>query len=395
MSRSPTIAAVLIRSLRAHGHRPAGTDAAPTWSQLVDTSRRLSLGLIDAGWSGHRIGVSPSNDPLLDLARELAVLGAGAVLAMWEEGAEARLVGGALHPAGGPLVDAGDLLARGDRLDGRAPAEAEAQVARLLPDAPACVDRRRVVTQAEVAWALRSVERWLAPAVGPSGPGVVVSAPGPAAPALPSALVGRWWPATAGARLAPNPDSAVAVRGVHPDVALLSSATWAELAEMVRERAAGSLGGATLLDRGRLVVSGESSSWRERGALALARRWSGERIREGGGLGVLRLGLCFEPVDRSAAQDLASVGVALAPAWVTDGVPAPLAAAPVVRTAPLDGWGRPLPGRRMVSAGAHTTVHGGDVGPEGCVVDGALRVDRRSRVALPHRTPVRASRAPQ
>lgn len=383
-----TLAAALVRDLRAHGARPAGIGpGAPTWSEVADRARRLGLGLAAAGWGERRVAVMPSGDPVRDLERELAVLAVGGVLALPGAEVESTLGDGVLRPGEGPEVAIDDLLDRGARADEREPAGAERRLAGLVPDAAAVVDRRRVVTHGEALWALRAVARWLGPALGPAGPGVVLDGAGPTGPALPAALVGRWWPAAAGARLTPTPSGAEAVAEAGAEVVLLAPDGWAELAQLLRRRAVGSLGGGLLLHRGRLVVAGESRARRDRAALHLARWWAGERVRAGAGLAGLRLGLALAPVDPGTTRDLAAAAVPFTPTWCEDGVAAPLAAGPVGRPAPDGTWARPLPGRRLELGGPATTAHGGDLPVDGLALRRTGRVDGRGRVALPRSRP--------
>lgn len=385
MPDDPTLAAALVRGLRANGSRPTGTGTdAETWSARGDRARYLALALADAGWSRRRVAVTASGDPALDVERELGLLSAGAVLVVAGAEAEAVLADGALRPTSGPDVALDELVAEGAHRDAREPAAAEALLATLMGDDPAVVDPCRTVTHGEARWALRAVDRWLAPVIGPGGPGVVHSAPGAATPALPAAVVGRWWPASVGARLGPTPTDAAGVGGApSPDLALLSPAAWAALAQRVRDEAGRSWGGPTLLHRGRLVISGESSSAGDRLALGAARWWAGPRVRYGAGLDGVRLGLALAPVDPGTTRDLAAVGIPFTPTWCADGVPAPIAAGPLVRAAPAGPWGRPLPGRRVELATGQTVIGGGDLPVEGLVVDGGTRVDPRGRVALP------------
>ena len=388
MPAPTTLAAALVRDLRAQGGRPAGIGPdAPTWSAVADRARRLGLGLAAAGWGAHRVAVTASGDPVRDLERELAVLAVGGAVALPGAEAEATLGDGVLRPGEGPEVAIADLLERGAAADAREPAAAERRLAALDPEAAAVVDRRRPVTHGQVLWALRAVDRWLGPALGPTGPGVVLDGAGPAGPALPAALVGRWWPAAAGARLTPTPTGPEAVAEAGADVVLLAPDAWSELARLLRRRAAGSLGGGLLLHRGRLVVAGESRSRRDRAALHAARWWAGERVRAGAGLAGVRLGLALAPVDPGTTRDLAAAGVRFAPTWCEDGVAAPLAAGPVRTPAPDGTWARPLPGRRLELDGPATTACGGDLPADGLVLSRAGRVDGRGRVALPRRRP--------
>lgn len=398
MSSPPTLAGALVRSLRAHGARPAG--AAPgssTWSEVVDRSRLLGLGLADAGWSGRAIAVEASGRPARDLGGELAVLCAGSVLALPGAEANAVVVGEALRSGDGTTTRLVDLVAAGARLDRRDPAAAERHLAAIDPDAPAVADRRRTLTHGEALWGVRAVDRWLTPAVGADAPGLVLAVPGDDAPALTAALVGRWWPATVGAGLAPAPDPGDEPSTAGRTLVVLSATGWAEVARRLRHQAGRRRRGRSLLRRGRLVVAGEADGPQDRARLALARRRAGEAIRERTGLGDLRLGLCLAPLDPGTARDLEALDVPVAVVWCEQGVAGAVAAGPVARTATTEGWGRALPGRRIEAEGHSTVVFGGDVADEGLRLDVATRIDDRGRVALPRpaRRPFASSEVPR
>ncbi|MGI8938704.1 MAG: hypothetical protein ACR2JF_10940 [Iamia sp.] len=386
MPTPPTLAAALVQALRSQGRRPSTTGSdAPTWSEVADRSRRLSIGLAEAGWAGQPMAVEPSGRPSVDIERELAVLTAGAILALPGSDPAARIADEGLHPRDQPSLTLAEVVAAGEDCDARDPAGAERRLAALDPSAPACVEGRRTLTHGEVHWGLRAVHRWLTPAFPDGGPAAVVAGGRTGGSALSAALVGRWWPATLGARLAPEPSSVIEVGDVAADLVLLDGPAWAALAGRARERAAHSLGGGALLRRGRLVVSGESRSGIDRAALHGLRWWAGDRVRHGAGLGGLRLGLALEPVDVATRRDLAAVGVALASTWTVEGAAAPLAAGPVAPADPTASWGRPLPGRRIELVGAGAVAFGGDLPEEGLAAPGPGRVDGRGRVALPGR----------
>jgi hypothetical protein len=195
-------------------------------------------------------------------------------------------------------------------------------------------------------------------------------------------VVGRWWPATTGSVLAPVEAGAVpSLAG--QGLVVLAPRDWAEVARRLREEAGRGRRGRSLLRLGRLIAAGEVDSPRDRARLALARRRTGEALRVRAGLGDLRIGLSLAPLDPGTARDLEALDVPVADAWCEDGLAGPVAAGPVVQTSPAEGWGRPLPGRRLETEGHSTLVCGGDLPDEGLRLASATSVDARGRVALP------------
>ncbi|HXH59038.1 hypothetical protein [Iamia sp.] len=388
MSGPSTLAAALVRALRAHGSRPAAVGAgAPSWATVADGARHLALGLHEAGLSGRRVAVDPTGAPHEVVGREVAVLAAGAVLTAPGTGElDARLTHTTMTVLGpDPTTSSRSEIERaGRRADRDRPAEAEELLATIEPSGPALAGVDHTVSQAEALWALRAVDRWLGPSLNAMAAElVVVVGGGPAGSELSLALLGRWWPASSGAALVGVDGSATATVASHrPTVAILGPDDWAELAGGVRRTADRSLGGPALLRRGRVVVAGESTTRRDRTGLVVARRWAGPRVRGGAGLDQLVAGVSLGPLAPGAARDLTVASVPVTPTWLEPGVLAPVAAGPVTRPQPATCWGRPLPGRSVEVAPGRTTVHGGDVGG-GRDVSTRVRVDPRGRVRLP------------
>lgn len=384
----PTLAAALVRALRAHGARPAATGAgAPSWGTVADGARHLALGLHEAGLTGRRVAVDPTGAPHEVVGREVAVLASGAVLtAPGTDELDARLTGTTLTVLGpDPTTSSRNEVERAGRTaDHDRPDAAEELLAGLAPEAPALAGVDHTITQAEALWALRAVDRWLGPVLAAeAAERIVVVGGGPAGSAPSPALLGRWWPASIGAALVGTGRSVAATVGSHrPTVAILGPDDWTEMADGVRRTADRSLGGPALLRRGRVVVAGESTARRDRIGLAVARRWAGPRVRGGAGLDQLVVGVSLGPLAPGTARDLAAASVPVTPTWVEPGVLAPVAAGPVARPEPATRWGRPLPGRSVEVGPGRTSVHGGDVG-DGRDVPTRVRLDARGRVRLP------------
>lgn len=382
MLTAPTLAAALVSGLRTHGHRPSGPDGR-RWSASADDARTLALGLAEAGvgpGTTVRVRLAADASPAAVVAAEVAVLASGAALAVGEGPADLELDDTALR---GPGADrpVADLRAAGADLDRRRPADHEERLAALDPGAVALVGDGLVATHAQAVWALRSVAAWIGPAV-PDGPHTVL-APPPGGPVA-AALVGRWWPASAGAQLVwIGPDApAEAARAVCPDVVVGDDAVWGELVDGVRAEAARTRAGTSLLRRGRALVAGEVASPVERAGRGLAERRAGERVRRSAGLGALALGVCLGPLAVATGRDLAAAGLPVVGTWIEPGVPAPVASGPRARPTPAEPWGRPLPGR-TVEVGPPAVVHGGDVDPAGATATAATEVDPRGRLRLP------------
>ena len=378
----PTFAAALVSGLRTHGHRPSGPDGR-RWSALADEARTLALGLVEAGVRpGTTIRVRPAAGaaPAALLATEVAVLAAGAALAVDDAvGADRELDGDALRGPGADRLLA-EVRAAGADLDRHRPAAHEERLAAVEPADVALLGDGLVATHAQALWALRSVAAWIGPAV-PEGPRAVL-APPPSAGPVAAALVGRWWPATAGAALVAVDVGLVgAARAQRPDIVVGDAAAWAALADAVRAGADRTRSGTALLRRGRAVVAGEVVSRAGRAGRGLAERRAGDRIRAAAGLDALALGVCLGPLDVATGRDLAAAGVPVVATWVDPAVPAPVASGPRARPAPSEPWGRPLPGR-TVEVGPPAVVHGGDVAPGGVPV-AAAKVDDRGRLRLP------------
>jgi hypothetical protein len=199
-----------------------------------------------------------------------------------------------------------------------------------------------------------------------------------------AALVGRWWPAVAGAALVLDDAGPVdAARAQRPDIVVGDGADWALLVDAVRAEADRTRSGTALLRRGRAVVAGEVVSRAGRAGRGLAERRAGDRIRAAAGLDALALGVCLGPLDVATGRDLAAAGIPVVATWIDPAVPAPVASGPRARPTPAEPWGRPLPGR-SVEVGPPVVVHGGDVAPDG-VPAAAVEVDGRGRLRLPRR----------
>lgn len=355
-----TFAALMVGGLRANGDRPATGDGR-RWSQVADEARALAVGLAHDGVGpGTRARVPASGDPATRLAGEVAVLAVGAVLVVDPDAPADLVVDGT---AAGPVEDP----------DG--PAGHEARLAAIDPDAPALVTRAATVTHAQAGWAVRSVASWLAAPL-PTGPARAATV-GPAE-ALVDAVVGRWWPASVGATLVAEGDR----RARRPDLVVGGPAAWAAIADEVRAAAGRTRAGRALLRRGRVLAAGEVDTPVERVARAVAERRRGHDVRAAVGLDALAVGVCTGPLAPVDARDLAALGLPVVAAWTDPTVPAPVAATPVARSAPVSPWGRPLPGR-SVEAGPPVVVHGGDLAPAGQPVIGPTTVDPRGRVLLP------------
>lgn len=360
---APTLAALMVGGLRAHGDRPSGPDGR-RWSAVADEARGLSIGLVATGVGpGTRVRVEAVTDPVARVAREVAVLASGAVLVVDPDA---------------PADVTVDVTATATAEGPGGPDAPEARLAAIAPEAPALETRAATVSHGEAAWALRSVAAWLAGAL-PTGP-ARAGAAGPVA-TVADALVGRWWPASTGAALVPGADR----RAHRPDLLVGPPATWAEVADEVRRAAGRTRAGRALLGRGRVLAAGEvegPSARVERAARAVAERRRGADVRAAVGLDALRAGVCTGPLAPVDGRDLAALGLPVVVAWADPTVPAPVAATPVARPAPASGWGRPLPGR-SIEVGPPVVVRGGDVGPSGRPVVGGTEVDARGRVRLP------------
>jgi hypothetical protein len=424
---APTFAAALVSGLRAHGHRPSGPDGR-RWSAVADEARTLALGLAAVGaGTGRtiRVALGPTAAPATLLAAEVAVLAAGAALAVDDDaGADLRLGADGLTPDGpdgGDRLDGdgagrslADLRAAGLVAARNEPALHEDRLAALDPASIALRSAGHAVTHAQAVWALRCVAAWVGPAV-PDGPRAVLAPPPGAATApVPAALVGRWWPAAAGAQLAlvtadrsAGPGAAGGAtsvagggrtdpvgwaREVRPDVVVGDGATWAALADAVRAGAGRTRAGEALLRRGRALVAGEATGRTERAGRNLAERRAGVRVRGAAGLDALAVGVCLGPLDLATGRDLAAAGLPVVATWIDPAVPAPVASGPRARPTPGEPWGRPLPGRSLV-VGPPLVVHGGDVAPEGVTVEATTEVDTRDRVRLPRTTPEPVTRS--
>ncbi|QYG92757.1 hypothetical protein HC251_10175 [Iamia sp. SCSIO 61187] len=384
MLTPPTFAAALVSGLRAHGDGPAAPDGR-RWSAQADDARTLALGLAEAGIGPGtvvRVAVGPA--PAARVAAETAVLAVGAALATDDAVDRDVELDDAEVRGAGPDRPLAEVRAAGTEVDRRRPDAHEVRLASVAPDEVALRGAGLVVTQAQAVWALRSVAAWVGPAV-PDGPRVVVAPPVDATPA--AALVGRWWPATAGAVLAaPATDVAATARRLDPDIIVGDAALWAALADAVRVAAARTRPGTALLRRGRALAAGEASGAVERLGRGLAERRAGERVRVAAGLEGLALGICLGPLDLGTGRDLAAVGLPVVATWVEPGVLAPVASGPRARPTPAEPWARPLPGR-TVAVGPPPVVHGGDLGAEGVVAVSAVEVDGRGRVRLPRPVP--------
>jgi len=389
-----TFSAALVAALRAQGGRPAAPGpGAPSWAEVADGARLLALGLRDAGvTAGTRVRVAaPDAAPHERIGTELAVLAAGGVLVGAHAGVDLDLGPDGLGGTdAAPATALAALRERGTAVDRDRPDAHEAMLAALAPDAPAFVEAGRTITQGQARWALHCVDRWIGAAFGPGALDVAV---GPAAAVeadLAARLLAAWWPASVGARLAaPTDPSPAALRALAPSYAVLTPEVWAALAGALRATAGRSLGGTTLLRRGRVLAAGESTGRVDRAGLAAARRWSGPRVRGGTGLGDLVVGISLGTLAAGEGRDLDAAAVPVLATWVVPGIPAPVAAGSVARPDPASGLGRPLPGRTVESAGPTTIVGGGDL-PGGSVeVDGRVRIDGRGRVELPPAAPAR------
>lgn len=423
MLTAPTFAAALVSGLRAHGHRPSGPDGR-RWSTVADEARTLALGLAAVGaGSGRtiRVALGPTAAPATLLAAEVAVLAAGAALAVDDDaGADLRLGADGLAadgPGGDGLESGGDRSLADLRAAGLAaardePALHEERLAALDPASIALRSAGHAVTHAQAVWALRCVAAWVGPAV-PDGPRAVLAPPpGVATAPVPAALVGRWWPAAAGAQLAwvtagdpgdgttsgttdrttSGADPVGWAREVRPDVVVGDGATWTALADAVRAGAGRTRAGEALLRRGRALVAGEATGRAERAGRNLAERRAGVRVRSAAGLDALAVGVCLGPLDLATGRDLAAAGLPVVATWIDPAVPAPVASGPRSRPTPGEPWGRPLPGRSLV-VGPPLVVHGGDVAPEGVSVAATTEVDTRDRVRLPRTTPEPVTRS--
>ncbi|HEU5152714.1 MAG TPA: hypothetical protein VFU19_19645 [Iamia sp.] len=379
MLTAPTFAAALVSGLRAHGHRPSGPEGRP-WSAVADEARTLALGLVEAGVvPGTAIAVRPGGaTPAGVLATEVAVLAAGAALALDGAVADVTIDGDTVRGLGDDRPVA-TLRAAGADLGRRRPAAHEERLAAVEPGDVALVGDGTATTHAQAVWALRSVAAWVGPVV-PDGPRAVLAPPAAGA-TVAGALVGRWWPAAAGAALVVGADPVEAARAARPDVVVGDAATWDALVDAVRAEAGRSRSGTGLLRRGRAVVAGEAATRVGRAGRGLAARRAGDRLRAAAGLDALAVGICLGPLAVATGRDLAAAGLPVVATWIDPLVPAPVAAGPVARPTPSEPWGRPLPGR-TVEVGPPAVVHGGDVAPGG-VPTGPVVVDERGRVRLP------------
>ncbi|HEX7133152.1 MAG TPA: hypothetical protein VF228_11280, partial [Iamia sp.] len=389
MLSPPTFAAALVSGLRTHGHRPSGPDGR-RWSATADDARTLALGLVEAGvrpGTAVRLRLAPGASPAAVLAAEVAVLAAGAALAVDDGvGAELEIDDATLRGLGAdrPLAD---VRAAGAELDRHRPAAHEERLAAIEPGDVALLGDGLIVTHAQAVWALRSVAAWLGPAV-PDGPRAVL-APPPAAGPVAAALVGRWWPATAGALLVwtgpGDADREDAIRSLRPDIVIGDGAAWTVLVDAVRAEAARTRAGTALLRRGRALVAGEVATRTERVGRRVAERRVGDRVRSAVGLDALALGVCLGPLDVATGRDLAVAGLPVVATWIDPMVPAPVASGTRTRPTPAEPWGRPLPGR-TVEVGPPVVVHGGDVAAAGVPSPAVTEIDGRGRLRLP-RTP--------
>jgi len=388
----PAPALALVRAVRAHGDRPAAPGpGAPSWRAVADDARHLGLGLRDAGLAPGRRAVVEGTGlaPHQVLERELAVLSTGAVLALdpGDEVSPVAVVGAdelRVEGAAGPVTcDVDRLRRRGRAVDAEAPDRYEALLAALDPADPSVALPGRQATGAEVTWALRAVDRWLAPAFDGEGPGpVLVVDDGPGRGA--AAVLGRWWPARAGAPLVdPGTDPAEAARRAGATVVVAGPGHWRAVAAGLRDAGARSRATAALLRRGRVVAAGEPAGPVERAGLAATRRWVGAGLRDVAGVAGLRAGVAWDGLDPVDARDLAAALVPVVPTWCVAGALAPVASAPVARPEPASGWGRPLPGRDVVADGSRTTIRGGDLPGGRLTLVARTAVDGRGRVRLP------------
>lgn len=383
MLSEPTFAAALVSGLRAHGHRPSGPDGRH-WALAADDARTLALGLVAAGvepGSAVRVVAEVGDSPDAVLAAELAVLASGAVLVVDDTAeADAELSSAGLTGAGKPR-SLGEVSAAGAEVDRGQPSAHEDRLAAIAPDDVAVRGDGVAVTQAQALWALRCVAAWIGPVA--DGPRSVLGVP-PSRGTLTAALLGRWWPATAGAALAAPRPAGPVHRSVdlRPDVVIGDAEAWDELVDAVRASAAGSRAGTTLLRRGRALIAGEVAGRAERVGRSLAERRAGERLRGAAGLDRLALGICLGPLPVATGRDLAAVGLPVIATWVEPGVPAPVASGPRARPTPAEPWGRPLPGR-SIDPGPPAVVHGGDLDPAGHTTTAPVEVDARDRVRLP------------
>lgn len=386
--------------MRAHGSRSAGPGpGAPRWSAVADGARTLALGLRAVGVADRSLTVDVAGPVHEVVARELAVMAAGAVLVLGGAPADGRLSRRSLVMGrGGEEHAIAALRVRGAELAGARPAAHEEELGKIGPSAAALVDSERQISHGQALWALHSVDRWLGPVAGRTGTVVAASQP-PAdegTTAAAAAMVGRWWPASTGAALAGGDVDVVALlRGVSPTLAVLGPAPWAEVASAVRSTADRTSAGSLLLRQGRVAASHGPSSRVERGALAAARRRAGPRLRTGMGVGELVVGVGLGRVDLQTDRDLAAAGVPIASTWMVAGAAAPVASEPLARRDGADVWMRPLPGRAVRSAPGRTWVEGGDLPADGLEQAGMARIGLGDRVQpprLPSRRPNGGSR---
>lgn len=390
LSVPDTFAAALLRAVHGHGSRPAAVGAsAPRWAAVAAGARTLSLGLRAAGAADRTVSVALDGPVHEVVERELAVLAAGAVLVLGPHPAEARLTSRSLTlgSGDGPHHTVASLRGRGAEVDGQRPASFEDQLDALDPAAAALVDDGTTITHAQARWALRSVDRWLAPVVSRAGAAVAVSEPRVDASAA-AAMADRWWPASVGAALTEGGVEGAAGRwSGAPTLAVLDAAGWADVAAAGRAAAARTSGGPRLLRHGRVVMGQGASSPGDRLAWAAARRRAGPRIRTSIGVDGLVVGICLGPVDPQTDLDLATLAVPLTSTWLVAGASAPVASGTLGRPAPTDPWMRPLPGRAVRTNGGRTQVEGGDLPAAGVEVPGATRIDPRERVQPPRHPP--------
>lgn len=380
MSEPDTLPVAFARLARRRGGVTALDDGAErtTWGELAALARLLALAFDAAGMGrGEPVTVTIPEGGLR-IAVDQAVLALGGITTAEGDGVGTswRVDLGGLSRGHGEVTPHPALLAQGRAANRAGPDRFERLAAAVSPGDVAVTNGGHRFTHDQVLWGLRSVSSWLAPMVrdieagtgaGAGGAGVDVVVPGgwhePG-----RAVLGVWWPLTAGATVhvvdpAAGTTAVVAtMASARPVVAVAEPATWAALASGVRCHPAldRSAAGRRYLGSGRASAAGERLGPVERLGRWALDRTRGSRLRRDLGLDRCRLAVSLGQPDEAVRRDLAAVGLHLAVAFLADGVVGPVTA--TVPGSPAWFSGTPLPGRTVSVERGEVVVGGGGLG---------------------------------